>query len=216
YGHQMAKAGYVTFAIDWMGKGDRDDSKKPHHLKHAGGQDWCNLLYLHATMLGTTPLAMNVAQGRVATDFACSLPNVDPNKLGVMGLSGGGTMTLWSALCDERFKAAEIICYSDLWAAFGIRDINYCGMQVAPGLYKLVDLPDLQGLLAPRPLLIDIGVHDTCFKIDTALSCHRQLEKIYKAAGVAGRLELDLHPGEHGWGGNRSVDFFGKHLGMPG
>ena len=64
----------------------------------------------------------------------------------VMGLSGGGTMTLWMALGDERFRAAEIICYSDLWAAFGIRDINYCGMQVAPGLFKLVDLPDLQGL----------------------------------------------------------------------
>lgn len=53
-------------------------------------------------------------------------------------------MTLWMSLCDERFKATEIICYSDLWAHFGIRDINYCGMQVTPGLYKLVDLPELQ------------------------------------------------------------------------
>jgi hypothetical protein len=122
-------------------------------------------------------------------------------------------MTLWSALCDGRFKAAEIMCYSDLWAAFGIRDINYCGMQVAPGLYKLVDLPDLQGLLAPKPLLVDIGAYDSCFKVETAMACYRQVERIYQAAGAGERLELDLFPREHSWGGNKSVAFFEKHLG---
>jgi len=85
-------------------------------------------------------------------------------------------------------------------------------MQVAPGLFKLVDLPDLQGLLAPRPLLVDIGVYDTCFKIDTSLACYRQVERIYRAAGAADNLELDLFPGEHSWGGNKSVAFFRKHL----
>ncbi len=213
YGHRMAQAGFVTFAIDWMGKGDRDDSRKPHYRSQAGNRDWCDLLYLHATMLGTTPLALNVVHGMAATDFACTLPNVDPDRLGVMGLSGGGTMTLWSALCDTRFRAAEIICYSDLWAAFGIRDVNYCGMQVAPGLYKRVDLPDLQGLLAPRPLLIDIGIYDTCFRIDTAMACFRKLERIYRAAGARDRLWLDLFAGEHGWGANRSVEFFTRYLG---
>ena len=168
--------------------------------------------YLHATMLGMTSLSINVTHGKAATDFVQGFDYVDGDRLGVMGLSGGGTMTLWMGLCDERFKAIEIICYSDLWAEFGIRDINYCGMQVAPGLYKAVDLPDAQGLLAPRPLLVDIGVHDTCFRVDSALDCFHQVEKIYEAAGVRDRLELDLHPGEHGWGGNRSEAFFGTHL----
>ena len=211
YGHQMAKAGFITFAIDWIGLGDRNDSNKPNH-RDQQGRDWCNLYYLHATMLGMTSLSINLAHGKAATDFACSLPHVDRDRLGVMGLSGGGTMTTWTALYDERIKAAEIICYSDLWAAFGIRDINYCGMQVAPGLFKLVDLPDLQGLIAPRPLLVDIGVHDSCFRLDTAMACHRQLEKIYAAAGAAENLELDLFPGSHAWGGNKSVDFFTRHL----
>lgn len=212
YGHQMAKHGFVTFAIDWIGFGERNDARKPNHLNTAGQRDWCNIYYLHATMFGMTSLSINVTHGQAATDFACSLPFVDGNRLGVMGLSGGGTMTLWMALCDERFKAAEIICYSDLWALFGMRDTNYCGMQVAPGLYKLVDLPDAQGLLAPRPLLIDIGVYDSCFLLDGAMACYRQVEKIYHAAGASDRLELDLHPGEHGWGGNKSVEFFRKWL----
>ena len=211
YGETMAKQGFITYAIDWIGFGERNDNNKPNH-RPQNGRDWCNLYYLHATMLGMTSISINVAHGKAATDVVCQLPGVDGDRLGVMGLSGGGTMTLWMTLCDMRFKASEIMCYSDLWAAFGIRDINYCGMQVAPGLFKLVDLADAQGLIAPRPLLVDIGAHDTCFKVDTALQCYRQVEKIYRAAGVADHLELDLHPGEHGWGGNKSEGFFKRHL----
>lgn len=213
YGHQMAKAGFVTYAIDWIGHGDRSDKIKPNWRgQHTGNRDSCNLYYLHATMLGMTSISINVTHGMAATDFACTFPFVDKNKLGVMGLSGGGTMTTWTALCDPRMKAAEIICYSDLFACFGIRDVNYCGMQVAPGLYKLVDLPDLQGLLAPKPLLIDIGAYDGCFLVDGAMACFRQLKRIYRAAGAADRLVLDFFPGGHAWGGHKSVDFFNRYL----
>ncbi len=212
YGQVMAQAGFVTYAIDWIGFGERNDSQKPNWKNNNFNRDWCNLYYLHATMLGMTSLSINLAHGRAATDFAATLPEVDAQRLGVMGLSGGGTMALWLALTDPRFRATEIICYSDLWAYFGFRDLNYCGMQVAPGLFKLVDLPDLQGLLAPRPLLVDIAVHDTCFKIDTARACFQQLEKIYQAAGARDQLQLDLHPGEHAWGGNKSQEFFNQIL----
>jgi hypothetical protein len=213
YGEKMARFGYVTYAIDWIGAGERNPSRKPNKSPALDGRDWCNVLYLHATMFGSTSIAINVQHGKVATDFVSGLDEVDESRLGVMGLSGGGTMTLWSYLCDERFRAGEIICYSDLWEFFGIRDANYCGMQVAPGLYKLVDLPDLQGLLAPRPLLVDIGIHDTCFLVDTSMECFRQVEHVYDVAGASGHLELDLHNGGHGWGAQKSEAFFAKHLG---
>ncbi len=215
YGSQMAKAGFVTFAIDWIGFGERNDSKKPNHYNHAaGGRDWCNLYYMHATILGMTSLGINIAHGRAATDFACTFECVDPNRLGVMGLSGGGTMALWLSLCDERFKATEIICYSDLWSCFGIRDVCYCGMQIAPGIFKLVDVPDLQGLLAPRPLLVDIGVYDETFKIDSAMNCYHKVKRIYDQAGAMDNLELDLFQGGHKWGGNKTIAFFNRHLGI--
>jgi len=213
YGHQMAKTGFITYAIDWIGAGERNDSNKPNFKNTNVTRDWCNLYYLHATMLGMTSLSINLAHAKAATDFVCTLPPVDADRLGVMGLSGGGTMTLWTALYDKRFKAAEIMCYSDLWPYFGFRDINYCGMQVAPGLFKLVDLPDLQGLLAPLPLLVDIGANDSCFKVDTAMACYRKVEKIYQAADALDRLQLDLFPGEHSWGANKSEQFFRNHLG---
>lgn len=214
YGERMARAGFVTYAIDWMGRGDLDDRAKPNHRDIAGGRDWCNIYYLHATMLGMTPLGINVANGRAVTDFVATLPFVDAGRLGVMGESGGGTMTLWCALVDERLRAVEIICYSDLFADFGYRDLNYCGSQVTPGLFTLVDLPDLQGLLAPRPLLVDIGTYDECFRLESAMACHERLREIYYAAGAADRLQLELGPNGHGWhGGRKSVAFFTENLG---
>ena len=213
YGRQMAENGFVTYGIDWMGYGDQDDSGKPHHRNVAGTRDWCNLYYLQATMLGMTPLGINLAHGRALTDFVSSLPFVDAARLGVMGLSGGGTMTLWTALTDERFAATEIICYSDIFADFAFRDLNFCGSQITPGLYSLVDVADLQGLLAPRPLLVDIGAFDECFRLDSAIACYNRVAEIYRCADADDMLELDLFPGGHGWGGSTSVAFFSRHLG---
>jgi hypothetical protein len=212
YGHHLAKEGFVTFGIDWLGLGDLGDSGKPNHNSANGNRDWCNVYYLHSTILGMTNLSINVTHAQAAIDFAASLPGVDANALGVMGGSGGGTMSLWISLCDERIKATEIICYSDLFAHFGFRDVNYCGLQITPGLYDLVDVPDLQGLLAPRPLLVDIGARDECFRLESAMECFRSVEKIYRAAGAAENLHLDLHPGGHHWGNNKSTVFFQKHL----
>lgn len=211
YGHQMAKAGFATFAIDWIGRGDLDDDRT-HRKNLAFGRDWCNLYYLTATMLGWTSLSVILTHARAAVDFAATLPQVDINRLGVMGLSGGGTMTTWTALVEERVKAVEIICYADLWPAFGFKNLAICGMQVAPGLFHLVDVPDLQGLIAPKPLLFDIGVYDTCFNQETAMDCYRQVERIYQTAGAADRLHLDYFPDEHKWGGNKSVAFFREYL----
>jgi hypothetical protein len=76
----------------------------------------------------------------------------------------------------------------------------------------LVDVPDLRGLIAPRPLLIDIGAYDECFRVESAMECHERLRTIYAAAGASDRLELDLFPGGHAWNGGRSVAFFTRYL----
>lgn len=212
YGLQMAKAGYVTLAIDWRGFGERDDRRKPHFDARAGQRDLCNIHYLRATMLGTTMLGANIHDGLCAIDYLCQQPFVDPQRLGVMGLSFGGTMTTWLALMDQRLKAADVICYSDFFRVFAMSDANVCGNQINPGLFAVADLPDLQGLIAPRPLLVEIGLHDECFSVDTALACYREVEKIYLAASVKDRLELDLFPGGHQWGANKSLAFFNQHL----
>ncbi len=212
YGLQMAKAGFAVIAIDWRGFGDRDDRRKPNHSNPFWNRDPCNVHYIRADILGMTMLGMNCSDGSRALDYLCGQDFVDPDRIGAMGLSYGGTMTLWMALYDERIRAADIICYSDRFADFGMRDTNFCGSQITPGLYALCDLADLQGLIAPRPLLVEIGSYDECFRVESAMSCFREVERIYAAAGVRDRLELDLFEGGHAWGANKSVEFFRKYL----
>ncbi|MEA2711717.1 MAG: hypothetical protein QOF78_4318 [Phycisphaerales bacterium] len=217
YGLQMALAGFAVIAIDWRGFGERDDRRKPNlndvDAPHGAKRDLCNLHYLRATVLGMTVLGMDVHDGMRALDYLCQQDFVDPNRIGVMGLSFGGCMATWMSICDPRIKAANIICYSDRFADFGMRDVNFCGSQITPGLYDLCDVPDLHGVLAPRPLLVEIGTYDECFKLDSAMSCFKEVEKIYAAAGARDCLELDLFEGGHKWGGNKSLEFFREYLG---
>jgi dienelactone hydrolase len=214
YGLRMAQAGFAVIAIDWRGFGERDDRRKPNAngIDPKPGTDLCNAHYLRATVLGMTVLGMDLHDASRALDYLCQQPFVDPDRIGVMGLSFGGTMATWMAMLDDRIKAADVICYSDRFADFGIRDVNFCGSQITPGLYALCDVPDLQGLIAPKPLLVEIGAYDACFKVDSAVSCFREVERIYQAAGARERLELDLFEGGHRWGGNKSFDFFRKYL----
>ena len=217
YGLRMAQAGFVTIAIDWRGFGERDDRRKPnsHGLvvePPVLGRDLCNQHYLRASILGMTVLGMDLHDAQCALDYLCQQPFVDAERIGVMGLSFGGVMATWLPLVDDRVKAADVICYSDRFADFGMRDVNFCGSQITPGLYALCDVPDLHGLIAPRPLLVEIGSYDACFKVESAMSCYREVEKIYAAAGASDRLELDLFEGGHRWGGNKSVEFFRRHL----
>jgi dienelactone hydrolase len=213
YGLQMARAGFAVTAIDWRGFGERDDRRKPDARNFAGDRDPCNLNFIRASMFGQTLLGLDVHDGMCALDYFCGQEFVDEERIGVMGLSFGGTMTTWMAIMDERIRAADIICYSDRFADFAIRDCNFCGSQMVPGLYALCDVPDLHGLVAPRPLLVEIGLHDECFLVDSAIECFAEVEKIYEAAGAGEMLELDLFEGGHRWGGNRSAEFFRQHLG---
>ena len=212
YGLEMAKQGFVTIAIDWRGFGERDDRLKPlyHDITH--GRDLCNVHYLRANVLGMTMLGLNIHDASCALDYLCQLPYVDTQNIGVMGLSFGGTMATWIAICDERIKATDIICYSDRFADFGMRDVNFCGSQITPNIFSLCDVPDLHGLIAPRPLLIEIGAYDRCFHVESAMSCYQELQKIYQAAQCPEQLKLDLFNGPHEWGANLAGDFFKKAL----
>ncbi|RPI59836.1 MAG: hypothetical protein EHM48_08235, partial [Planctomycetaceae bacterium] len=212
YGLAMAKAGFSVIAIDWRGFGQRDDRRKPHHSNAAGDRDLCDVHYLRATIMGMTVLGMNIHDGSCALDYLCQQDFVDSDRIGVMGLSLGGTMTTWMSIADKRIKAANVICYSDRFADFGMRDTNFCGSQITPGLYDLCDVPDLQGMIAPRPLLVEIGAYDDCFMIESAMSCYREVQNIYAAAGASEKLEIDLFEGGHQWSGRKSVEFFRKHL----
>ena len=89
---------------------------------------------------------------------------------------------------------------------------NYCGAQYMPGLLTIGDIPEVAGLIAPKPLMVEMGEEDTCFVIDDAKAGYARLASIYAAAGVPERIDDDVFPGGHQWSGRKSFDWFARWL----
>ena len=205
YGEQMARRGFLTICPDLRVFGERRDGDY-------GQRDPCNVHFIRGMILGIYTLTLNIWDIKRCVDYLSTRPEVDPKRIGMMGLSQGGTMTTFATAAEPRIKAADIIGYVNPWERFGINRANFCGSQVAPDVFKWFDTHDIAGLVAPRPLLLEMGVHDTCFPIENTLAGYEGVKRIYKAAGVPDRLWADIHPGPHAFAGNRAFDFFEKYL----
>jgi cephalosporin-C deacetylase-like acetyl esterase len=163
-------------------------------------------------IMGVYTLTLNIWDVKRCVDYLQTRPEVDPERIGMMGLSQGGTVTTFATAAEPRIKAADIIGYVNPWARFGVERANFCGSQIVPDIFKYFDTHDIAGLIAPRPLLIEMGVHDTCFPIEDQLAGYQGVRRIYEAAGVADRLWSDIHLGEHGFAGNKAYEFFDRYL----
>ncbi len=204
YGEQMAKAGFLTIMPELRGFGERNDAP--------GRRDVCNLNFIKGCILGIYTQTLNIWDVKRCVDYLETRPEVDPNRIGMMGLSYGGTMTTFTTAVEPRIKAANIMGYVNPFARFAIERGNFCGSQIVPEIYKYFDTHDIAGLIAPRPLLIDMATYDECFYIQDLLKGYEGVKKIYEAAGAADVLHTDIHPGPHSFGGNVAFSFFKRYL----
>jgi Dipeptidyl aminopeptidases/acylaminoacyl-peptidases len=207
YAEQMAKAGFLTISPDLRVFGERRDGMDPFP-----GRDPCNVNFIKGAILGIYTLTLNIWDMKCCIDYLEERPEVDPERIGMMGLSQGGTMTTFTAAADSRIKAADIIGYVNPWAEFGVKSANFCGSQIVPEIYKYFDTHDIAGLIAPRPLLLEMGIYDTCFPIQQLLKGYEGVRKIYEGAGAIDKLWKDVYPKGHSFGGNKAFDFFKKYL----
>lgn len=207
YAEEMARRGFMTIAPDLRVFGERNDGGNPYP-----GRDQCNVHFLRGMVLGIYTLTLNIWDMKCCIDYLQTRAEVDPERIGMMGLSQGGTMTTFTSAVEPRIKAADIVGYVSLWEKFGVNRSNFCGSQVVPDVFKYLAISDIAGLISPRPLLVEMGLFDTCFFIDNQLEAFSHLQTIYEAAGLQDRLWSDIHPNEHGFAGNKAYDFFDKYL----
>ena len=211
YALRFVERGYVVIAPDWRGFGERsspEDWVRPNRSK-------CNVNYMAYGYIGYHLLTLQIWDGIRTLDYLQSRPEVDGERIGCAGLSFGGTMTTYLAALDDRVKVACISGYLSTIRgdAMSMRGrANFCGAQYMPGLLTIGDIPDVAGLIAPKPLLIEMGEKDTCFIIEDAKRAYQHLKRIYKAAGVPERLDCDIHPGGHAWSGAKAYDWFERWL----
>jgi len=200
YARQAVRRGYVVIAPDWLPFGERCPSIEWSRQ----GRDPCNVVGMCWQYFGRTLLAQNVWDGMRAVDILAARPEVDANRLAVLGLSYGGTMTTHLAINDPRLRVAVISGYLSTVRGDAITmrgKGNFCGSQHVPHLLRFGDIPEMAGLIAPKPLFIEAGLRDDCFEISDARQAYARLAAIYSAAGCADRLGREEFPGEHAWHG---------------
>jgi len=208
YAHQLAQRGYVVLAPDLRCFGERLDWNPEDHYA-------CDTNLVHAVMAGVNPLTQNLWDLARALDVLETHPLVDPARIGMAGLSYGGTVTLFLAAWDQRVAAAVVSGYFSSWAESHKMPWNMCGSQVLPGMLGELEHVDLGALVAPRPLLIESGTHDDLFPATVAAAEVEKLRAVYASFGAADRLVHDVFEGVHEWHGVEAFPFLERWIG-PG
>ncbi len=83
---------------------------------------------------------------------------------------------------------------------------------MVPEICRYFDTDEIAGLIAPRPLLLEMGIYDNCFYIHDALRGYEGVRRIFECAGAADRLWNDIFPGSHAFGANKAREFFDEYL----
>ncbi len=144
-------------------------------------------------------------------DILRSRPEVDPRRMGVAGLSMGGEWAMWAAACDTRLRLAVIsgwMCTTE-----GVFAVPNCPCWELPGLVGLMDICEVNLLIAPRPVLFESAARDQCFPIQHAKRGFARIRRGYRVFGAEDKVRQDVWPARHEWHGTMAYPWVDKILG---
>ena len=215
YGEAAAKAGFVVFCPDARGFGERREKYNQEDTPDHKLSSSCAYLNVLAMGIGTNVAGMWTWDLMRLVDYAQSRDDVDADRVGCIGLSGGGLQTLWLSALDERVKCAVISGY---FYGFGdsIQDMMNCACNYIPHMWEYCDIGEVGALIAPRPLLIETGTQDGLNgprNLDNVLPYVDQVREAYGLLGAYGNIYHDIFEGPHKWNGVHAIPWIVKHLG---
>lgn len=209
YALKLARKGAVVIAPEVVGFGERrlenDAAKDPR--KNSS----CQALAGRLLLVGKTLPGLRVREARRAVDYALTRNDVDPDRIGCIGFSGGGLIAAFSAAEDERIRAAVVCGFTNTFRG-AIYSINHCIDNYVPSMMEFADLPEWMGLIAPRALFVESGENDPLFPQMTVREAERMLRSIYMEEGVPEQFEADIFPGKHEVSGRKSFDWLIRQL----
>jgi len=156
--------------------------------------------------VGTSILALELYKIARAVDEIVKRPEVDPGRVGMMGLSYGGCYTLYATALDTRIKAAVSSCYFNERARYPWSDWSYFNF-----LNEFADA-ELCGLIAPRPFLIEVGEKDELFAVEGARTEAERARVYWDKLGVPERFVFEVFDGGHEFKGDQAYDFVRPYL----
>jgi dienelactone hydrolase len=199
----LAENGYVTLTIGFRGFGYLGAPVKtnPH-------------LVAYNTLLGGSFYKAIISKDiKCALDFLLTLPEVDPQRIGITGVSYGGEMAVTYAALDERIK---VVVFQGFGGSVGVQqgvdstwpDIPYYTHMI-PGQSTYILQEDFFLLIAPRPLLGIRGDRD--YAGDPKLFS-QIVGKVYETFNASSLFRFEIVPGGHEYFIQPAIRFFDQHL----
>ncbi|MBS1597391.1 MAG: hypothetical protein JST75_04145 [Bacteroidetes bacterium] len=229
WANEIAKRGYVVLVPDAFAFASRrvmmqdvpeylrdkltdDEPEKPENI-HAYNE-WAgqheNIMAKSLFCGGTTWPGVFFAEDKKALDILCARKDVDPNRVGCGGLSGGGLRTVFMAGLDPRIKCAIPVGFMSTWKDFLLnKTYNHTWMLYVPLLPNELDFPEILGLRAPLPSLVLNDENDDLYTMEGMQAANQVLGEIYQKAGAADRYKCSFYPGPHKFDKKMQQEAFG-------
>jgi cephalosporin-C deacetylase-like acetyl esterase len=201
FGGNFARSGIIALAIDPLGQGERlqyfDPAKKASTIGGSTGEH--GEANVPAMLIGEDVARYFVNDSMRGIDYLVSRQDVNAERIGALGCSGGGTSTAYLAALDDRVKVAGIACYITsfkelLPSATGVQEAE---QSIPHFIEQGLDFPDYVELFAPKPYAV-ISTMADMFPFEGARQTVEEAKGVYKLYGAEDHLQWITGPGGHG------------------
>jgi len=198
-GALLALNGMAALVFDPIDQGERQQHVGEGSSPELWGTRAHSIVGVASILLGRNTATFLLWDSMRAVDYLQSRPEIDPQRIGATGNSGGGTQTSYLTALDDRIRAAAISCYLCGFPAL----LNTIGPQDAEqNIFGLVgsgiDHSDFITMRAPVPALICAATQDF-FDIKGAWDVFRQAKRVYTRLGHAERVDLLENDAKHNY-----------------
>ena len=191
--YNLVMKGIMVFAIDPPGQGEHVQNFDTKVNFSSVGYSVVEHNYFgnYAFLSGYSCAKYFIWDGIRAIDYLVSRKDIDPERIGMTGWSGGGTVTNFVAALDNRVKVA-IPCS---WANANKRLLETkAASDAEPTLYHSfkmgIGVEDLIELRAPKPTMLVFVSRDEYLSLQGARETYAEAKKAFTALGAADNLIL--------------------------
>jgi cephalosporin-C deacetylase-like acetyl esterase len=220
--YNLVRKGIIVLAIDPPGQGEHVQYFDPKINFSSIGYSVIEHCYFGYQLFlsGSSAARYFIWDGIRGIDYLVTRKDVDSERIGVTGWSGGGTVTSYISAFDERVKVS-VPCS---WATANRRQLETKGAQDGEASFihavaKGITFEDLLEVRAPKPTLMTFTSRDEYLTIQGAHEAFSEAKRVYKAFGLENNLEMVEDDSKH-WMTPKirlaMYSFFMKHFNISG
>ncbi len=202
----LAKDGHAVIVPELIGFGEarlKKDSRKPFYASS------CDTISNHSLIYGFSTASMRIYQAVCCVSILKDCCFCE--KIGCMGISGGGLVALYTSCVDKRITKTCVCGYINTFKT-SILKRWHCPDNYIPGIYTIGDMYDFAGCIAPRKLMMQSGRKDKLFNIDGSFTAIEKIMEYYDLCGAQKNFIPVVFDGKHEVSIKEAVEFFKEDL----